>query len=193
MPATVSKPAERFGVLELPVGGKHGYVGVRKVRKERFQGYTPKKRPGHTTKDYTTAHRAAVALALLKEDIRCGVVDSAKAKRAWHGSSASAPALPNALPSLAPVFLLTARVRCRFSHTHTEHHRHSVREDGERDRPGAAQPQPRAAAAMWSGGGAAADARAGSAAAGARLCPCACHMGVRLTDDYTGVFEHHPS
>ena len=104
-----AKITERFGGVNMPLGGKHGYVSVRKVRKERFQGYTPKKRPGHTTKDYTTAHGAAVALALLKEDIRCGVVDSAKAKRAWHGSSASAPALPNALPSLAPVFLLTAR------------------------------------------------------------------------------------
>ena len=52
---------ERFGSLDLPLGGTHGYVGVRKVRKGLFQGYTPKKRPGHFTKALKTAHAAAVA------------------------------------------------------------------------------------------------------------------------------------
>ena len=54
-------PSERFGVLNLPLGGENKYVGVRKVRKGRFQGYTPKKK--HTTADFATEHEAAVARA----------------------------------------------------------------------------------------------------------------------------------
>ena len=101
MPATLSKEVERFGALGLPLGGINSYVGVRKVRNGLFQGYTPKKRRGHTTKAYEMAMEAAVALAVLKEDIRCGLVDSAKAKRARHGSSAKgAHTLPIPLPSL---------------------------------------------------------------------------------------------
>ena len=56
-------------MLDLPLGGKNGYVGVRGgqgPRKDKFQGYTPRKT--HFTKVYKTAHEAAVNLALLKRD-----------------------------------------------------------------------------------------------------------------------------
>ena len=41
----VPSPArvEYFGVLELPLGGKHGYKGIRPTREGQWQGYTPKK------------------------------------------------------------------------------------------------------------------------------------------------------
>ena len=80
MPAALSKPVltERFGALNLPIGGTHGYVGVRKVRKGRFQGYTPKKK--HTTADFETAHKATVARALLQQDICSGARDTAEKK-----------------------------------------------------------------------------------------------------------------
>ena len=38
---------ERFGNLKLPLGGKYEYVGVRGKQgrtRDRFQGYTPKKK-----------------------------------------------------------------------------------------------------------------------------------------------------
>lgn len=68
MDSTVAAPlAESFGTLNLPLGGKHGYKGVRGgqgSKKDGFQGYTPRKT--HFTKVYKTAHDAAVYLALLK-------------------------------------------------------------------------------------------------------------------------------
>jgi hypothetical protein len=59
--------AETFGNENLPLGGKHDYKGVRGgqgSKKNKYQGYTPRKR--HCTKLYDTAHEAAVNLALLK-------------------------------------------------------------------------------------------------------------------------------
>ena len=47
---------ERFGNLELPLGGKYEYAGVRGNQgraRDRFQGYTPKKQ--HFTRLYDTA------------------------------------------------------------------------------------------------------------------------------------------
>ena len=61
---------ERFGLLELPLGGVNTYVGVRKTRNDEFQGYTPKKT--HTTGAFKTTHEAAVALAQLTNDINIG-------------------------------------------------------------------------------------------------------------------------
>ena len=61
---------ERFGELNLVLGGKNGYVGVRGKQgpnEDQFQGYTPKK--VHTTKLYDTAHEAAIYLAILKRDL----------------------------------------------------------------------------------------------------------------------------
>ena len=67
MSATATTPlTESFGALNLPLGGKHGYRGVRSgqgSKKDGFQGYTPRKT--HFTKVYKTAHEAAVNLDLL--------------------------------------------------------------------------------------------------------------------------------
>ena len=57
-----SKPlVEKFGSLNLQLGGTNGYVGVRKCKKGGYQGYTPKKSKGHFTGRYETAQEAAVA------------------------------------------------------------------------------------------------------------------------------------
>ena len=64
---------ERFGNLELPLGGKHEYAGVRGKQGrsgDQFQGYTPKKT--HFTRLCDTAQEAAVALATLKKDLAAG-------------------------------------------------------------------------------------------------------------------------
>ena len=71
LPAGLRSPprVERFGTLDLPLGGKHGYKGVRGEQgksRDEFQGYTPRKT--HVTKLYSTAHEAAVNLALLKRE-----------------------------------------------------------------------------------------------------------------------------
>ena len=60
MAAASMRDVENFGSLQLPLGGKYGYVGVRKVRDGKFQGYTPRKI--HTTAAFETPHEAAVAL-----------------------------------------------------------------------------------------------------------------------------------
>ena len=64
---------ERFGNLELPLGGKYEYAGVRGKQgrsRDRFQGYTPKKK--HFSRLCDTAQEAAVALATLKVDLAAG-------------------------------------------------------------------------------------------------------------------------
>ena len=67
MAAASMRDVENFGSLQLPLGGKNKYKGVRKVRNDQYQGYTPKK--GHTTKAFSTAHEAAVALALKQQNV----------------------------------------------------------------------------------------------------------------------------
>ena len=72
---------ESFGALNLPLGGKHGYRGVRGSqgsKKDGFQGYTPRKT--HFTKVYETAHEAAVNLAVLKRDLETNVEDDEEKK-----------------------------------------------------------------------------------------------------------------
>ena len=59
MAAASMRDVENFGSLQLQLGGVHGYVGVRKVRDGKFQGYTPRKTP----------HEAAVALALKRQQV----------------------------------------------------------------------------------------------------------------------------
>ena len=74
-----SPRVETFGSLSLPCGGKHGYVGVRGGQgssKDKYQGYTPRKR--HFTKVCNTAHDAAVARAQLLQDIELGLVGAAE-------------------------------------------------------------------------------------------------------------------
>ena len=73
---------ERFGNLELPLGGKYEYAGVRGNQgrsRGRFQGYTPKKK--HFTRLCDTAHEAAVALATLKLDLEAGFDDSTQERK----------------------------------------------------------------------------------------------------------------
>ena len=65
MAAASMRDVENFGSLQLPLGGVHGYMGVRKVRDGKFQGYTPRKT--HTTAAFGTPHEAAVALALKRQ------------------------------------------------------------------------------------------------------------------------------
>ena len=76
--------AEKLGGLNLPKGGANGYIGVRKVRKGKYQGYTPKKK--HTTSAFDTPEEAAAALAAKKQDIQLGLVDEVERKpRAANG------------------------------------------------------------------------------------------------------------
>ena len=73
VPPDAAPLTERFGTLNLPLGGKHGYKGVRGSqgpKRDQFQGTTPRKT--HFTKNFAMAHEAAVALALLKKDLETG-------------------------------------------------------------------------------------------------------------------------
>ena len=81
-PAALSPLSESFGTANLPLGGKHGYVGVRGGQgpnRDGFQGYTPRKT--HFTKIYKTAHEAAVNRALLKHDLEFMGSEDEKKKR----------------------------------------------------------------------------------------------------------------
>ena len=58
----------------LPLGGKHGYLGVRGGqgrKKDKFQGTTPRKR--HRTGHFDTPLEAAIAFAQMKEDLDLGI------------------------------------------------------------------------------------------------------------------------
>ena len=64
---------ERIGNLELPLGGKYEYAGVRGKQgrsRDQYQGYTPKKT--HITRLCDTAQEAAAALATLKVELAAG-------------------------------------------------------------------------------------------------------------------------
>ena len=70
MPPDAPPLVERFGTLNLPLGGKQGYENVRGkqgAKRNEFQGYTPQKT--HFTKTYKSAKEAAVNLALLKREL----------------------------------------------------------------------------------------------------------------------------
>lgn len=84
---------ENFGTLQLPLGGKYGYRGVRKVRKGRFQGYTPRK--SHTTADFETPQQAAVALAAKRQDLQLGLDEPGEGvPGGMRGAHAHAPPRP---------------------------------------------------------------------------------------------------
>ena len=75
--------SERFGELNLPLGGKNGYKGVRGGqgrKKDKFQGATPRKQ--HHTGLFCTAQEAAIALAQLREDLEFGMVAARVPKKA---------------------------------------------------------------------------------------------------------------
>ena len=76
---------EVFGSLVLGTGGVNGYEGVRKRTTKKkgetvveYQGYTPTKH--NSTAAYKTAHDAAVARAVLKENLRLGLVEDKKTR-----------------------------------------------------------------------------------------------------------------
>jgi hypothetical protein len=65
---------EEAGGQRLPLGGKHGYLGVRGGqgrKKDKFQGTTPKKT--HRTGHHDTALEAAIAFAQMEEDLDLGI------------------------------------------------------------------------------------------------------------------------
>ena len=88
-----SKPlVERFGSLNLPLGGTNGYIGVRKCKKGGYQGYTPKKSKGHFTARYDTAKEAAVARAIKIQDIALGIdCECGEKPRKQRAKAAPAP------------------------------------------------------------------------------------------------------
>ena len=88
-----SKPlVEKFGSLNLQLGGTNGYVGVRKCKKGGYQGYTPKKSKGHFTGRYDTAQEAAVARAIKQQEIALGFnCDSGEKPRRQRAKAAAAP------------------------------------------------------------------------------------------------------
>ena len=79
---------ERFGNTLLPLGGKSGYQGVRGKqgkKRNKFQGYTPKKT--HFTRLHPSAQEAAVARANLLQDLSMGIDAAPERKqRAKRGS-----------------------------------------------------------------------------------------------------------
>ena len=87
---------EGFGGLNLPLGGKNGYHGVRGgqgSKRDRYQGCTPRKT--HFTKLYDTAHEAAINLALLKRDLEDDSLDEDEKKlRKPRSDKVSRIALP---------------------------------------------------------------------------------------------------
>jgi hypothetical protein len=73
---------EEVGGQRLPLGGLHGYIGVRGKqgrKKDKFQGTTPKKR--HRTKHYNTPLEAAIAFAQLREDLDLGILAEQSPKK----------------------------------------------------------------------------------------------------------------
>ena len=81
---------EEAGGQRLPLGGRHGYIGVRGKqgrKKDKFQGVTPKK--VHRTKHYDTALEAAIAFAQMKEDLDLGIHPESSAKKAKAQQRAS--------------------------------------------------------------------------------------------------------
>ena len=79
---------EEAGGQRLPLGGRHGYIGVRGKqgrKKDKFQGTTPQKR--HRTKHYDTPLEAAVAFAQLREDLDLGIHAERSAKKAQQRAS----------------------------------------------------------------------------------------------------------
>ena len=72
---------ELFGTLRLPTGGKNGYVGVRGSQgkqRDKFQAYaTVDGRKQVVPGLHDSAHKAAVALTLWKQQLELGLEDAA--------------------------------------------------------------------------------------------------------------------
>ena len=106
MPATAPE-VEAFGTLQLPLGGKHGYKGVRGGQgrgHDLFQGTTPRKT--HCTKLYGTAQQAAVALAQLLQDEELGLAEKMEKvvrRRKREQSTGESPSLLVPAPRPKPL------------------------------------------------------------------------------------------
>ena len=73
---------EEAGGQRLPLGGRHGYLGVRGKqgrKKDKFQGTTPKKQ--HRTGLCDTPLEAAIAFAQLREDLELDMYEARGKKR----------------------------------------------------------------------------------------------------------------
>ena len=74
MPRVLPRFEEVAG-QRLPLGGKHGYAGVRGgqgKKKDKFQGTTPRKQ--HRTGLFDSPLEAAIAFAQLREDLKLGML-----------------------------------------------------------------------------------------------------------------------
>ena len=96
---------EVFGSLLLGTGGVNGYEGVRKRTTTKkgekvveYQGYTPTKH--NTTAAYKTEHDAAVARAVLKENLRLGLVEDKKLRAKKSAKKRAKRELPTYLHGL---------------------------------------------------------------------------------------------
>ena len=79
---------EEAGGQRLPLGGKHGYLGVRGGqgrKKDKYQGTTPRKR--HRTGHHDTPLEAAIEFAQMKEDLDLGIHSERSAKKAQPRTS----------------------------------------------------------------------------------------------------------
>ena len=82
---------EVFGNTILKLGGKHGYERVRggQGSNDLFQGYTKNKE--HFTGLFETPHKAAVALAVLEQDLQLGLIEEKTKKRKQRRDTQQAP------------------------------------------------------------------------------------------------------
>ena len=90
---------ERFGALRLPRGGKHGYRGVRGgqgKKRDRFQAYTTVASTKVTVPGlFQSAHEAAVALALWKQQHELGIDEEVAPKKARKKRSSALAERPS--------------------------------------------------------------------------------------------------
>ena len=90
---------ERFGALRLPRGGKHGYRGVRGgqgKKRDRFQAYTTVASTKVTVPGlFRSAHEAAVALALWKQQHELGIDEEPAPKKARKKRSSALAERPS--------------------------------------------------------------------------------------------------
>ena len=100
---------ERFGNLELPLGGKYEYAGVRGKQgrsRDQYQGYTPKKT--HITRLCDTAQEAAVALATLKVELAAGFEGVTQERRPRKKRSRRCVEAPHGISEMSPTASMMA-------------------------------------------------------------------------------------
>lgn len=101
---------ERFGALRLPRGGKHGYRGVRGgqgKKRDRFQAYTTVASTKVTVPGlFQSAHEAAVALALWKQQHELGIDEEPAPKKARKKRSSALAERPSTCGSAGDLIQL---------------------------------------------------------------------------------------